>query len=221
MGEFGSISTILAIIAGVFFGTNAAAAENTDADVTTIVLFGDSIAAGYGLPPEDGLTSKLEARLKASSPQIVMKAAGVSGDTTAGGLARLDWSVGPDTDVVILVLGGNDALRAIPPSETAANLDALVSGLVDKGVQVLLTGMRAPPNLGSEYAEEFEPIFAAVAKKHGVTFYPFILEGVAADPNLNQADGIHPNAQGVDVIVEGLAPFILQMIEQADAMGAS
>jgi acyl-CoA thioesterase-1 len=142
--------------------------------------------------------------------------AGVSGDTTAGGLARLDWALTPETEIVIIILGGNDALRAIAPSQTEQNLDALLTDLATRGLKVLLTGMRAPPNLGPEFASEFEPIYARLATKHDVALFPFVLEGVAADPTLNQDDGIHPNKDGVSTIVRNILPYLLPLLNGAN-----
>jgi acyl-CoA thioesterase-1 len=180
----------------------------------TVLLLGDSIAAGYGLAHEDGLSAQLSAELAQRHYQIKLQNAGVSGDTSAGGLARLDWALTPETEIIIIVLGGNDALRAIPASETRKNLGALIEQAKARNLKVLLTGMRAPPNLGAEYAAEFEPIYAELAEQHHVSLYPFILEGVAADPALNQEDGIHPNAEGVKIIVAGLAEPLIQIINE-------
>ena len=180
---------------------------------TVIVAFGDSLTAGYGLPPEDAFPARLEAHLKRQRPDARVINAGVSGDTTSGGLARLDWALSDRPDVVIVELGANDALRGIAPSLTRANLDRILARLVKRGTKVLLTGMRAPPNLGRDYGAEFAAIFPDLAAKHGVALYPFFLEGVAAEPSLNQHDGIHPNAEGVALIVERLAPYLLKLID--------
>lgn len=183
------------------------------AEETAVLLFGDSIAAGFGLPVEDGLAAQLQAALRQEGFNVTMLGAGVSGDTTAGGRARLDWALTPEVQIIVIVLGGNDALRAISPQETRDNLTHLIAAAKAKGLKIVLTGMRAPPNLGAEYAAEFEPIYAELAELHQVTLYPFILEGVAADPALNQTDGIHPNAEGVKVIVAGLIPLVANLIE--------
>ena len=186
-----------------------------DPDTREVLLFGDSIAAGFGLSAEEGLTAQLEARLLAEGLSVDVKNAGVSGDTTAGGLSRLDWALTPETDVIVLILGGNDALRGLTPSQSRANLDALLTQLKTREVKVLLTGMRAPPNLGADYAAAFEPMFSDLAEAHGVAFYPFILEGVAAETDLNQADGIHPNGKGVGLIVEGLLPLLKPLLDDS------
>lgn len=184
---------------------------------TEVVVYGDSIAAGFGLPKEDGLVAQLDAALEDRGFNVKLVNGGVSGDTTAGGLARIDWTLAPTTDVVVLILGGNDALRGLTPEESEANLDQLLSAMQTRGLKVLLTGMRAPPNLGAEYAARFEPMYARLAEKHGVALYPFILDGVAADLSLNQADGIHPNAEGVKVMVAGLVPALLPLLDPEDA----
>jgi len=180
-----------------------------------IVALGDSLTAGYGLPPGNGFPAKLEAALAARGIVATVVDAGVSGDTTSGALARLDWSVGPDADAVIVELGGNDALRAIDPALTRENLDAILARLAARGVPVLLAGMRAPPNLGEAYAGAFDPIFQEIAERHGALLYPFFLDGVAGDPVLNQGDGIHPTAAGVDVIVERILPSVEALVARA------
>lgn len=190
--------------------TSAHAGEEGQVD---ILLFGDSIAAGYGLAPQDAIVGQLGARLAADGVSARVLNGGVSGDTTAGGLARVGWTLAETTDVVIIVLGGNDAMRGLTPSQSEANLDQLLTDLKSRGLQVLLTGMRAPPNLGPDYAAAFEPMYERLAAKHTIALYPFILEGVAADPALNQADGIHPNARGVAIIIDGLAPLVTRLIK--------
>ncbi|PKQ01642.1 MAG: arylesterase, partial [Alphaproteobacteria bacterium HGW-Alphaproteobacteria-12] len=137
--------------------------------------------------------------------------------TTSGGLARLDWAVGPQADAVIVELGANDALRAIDPAITRRNLDEIVSRLKAQGLPILLAGMYAPPNLGRDYGDAFNPIFAELAEREGLVFYPFFLEGVAANPELNLGDGIHPTAEGVAIIVEGIMPEVEELIERARA----
>jgi acyl-CoA thioesterase-1 len=140
--------------------------------------------------------------------------AGVGGDTTAGGLARLDWALADRPSHVIVELGGNDGLRALPPEQMEQNLDAIVSRLRNDGVAVLLAGMRAPPNLGRAYGEVFEAVFARVAQRHDVPLYPFFLEGVAGDPGLNQPDGVHPTADGIAIIVERILPAVTAWLER-------
>ena len=181
-----------------------------------ILAFGASITAGYGLDVADSLPAQLEAALRAHGVDATVINGGVSGDTSAGGLARLDWSLADNPDLVILDLGGNDALRAIDPKTTEANLDAIVSRLKAEKRGVLIAGMLAPPNLGAEYQAAFNAVFPAVAARYDVTLYPFLLDGVVADPALNQEDGIHPNAAGVKVIVARMLPSVLQAIQRLD-----
>ncbi|HEY6336734.1 MAG TPA: arylesterase [Alphaproteobacteria bacterium] len=173
-----------------------------------VLALGDSITAGYGLPAADSLPSRLEAALREGGFAVEVINGGVSGDTTAGGLARLDWMLADRPDLVIVELGGNDGLRGLDPKESYANLDKILTKLDEAKIKVLLTGMLAPPNLGAEYDREFDAIFPELAKRHGCLLYPFILDGVAALPELNQPDGIHPNARGVEVIVGRLAPYV-------------
>ena len=180
---------------------------------TVIAVLGDSLAAGFGLSPEDAFPAQLEARLRRDGLAVRVVNAGVSGDTSAGGRARLDWVLADAPDMVIVELGANDALRGLAPTETEANLDAVLGVLAGRGVAVLLTGMLAPPNLGAEYGRAFRALFPRLAAKHAVAFYPFFLDGVAARPGLNQADGIHPSAEGVAEIVARIAPYVRRVIE--------
>ena len=178
----------------------------------TILAFGDSLVAGYGLGSSDGFTAKLEAALKAKGIAARVVNAGLSGDTSAGGLARLDWALEPKPDFAIVELGANDGLRGLDPAQTSANLDAILNKLKAKGVPALLAGMYAPPNMGPDYGQAFNALYPALAEKHGVAFYPFFLDGVAANASLNQPDGIHPNAKGVDIIVARILPHVLRLI---------
>lgn len=179
---------------------------------TRILALGDSLTAGYGLGATEGLTAQLERALKAKGLSARVLNAGVSGDTTAGGLARVDWALGDKPDVAIVALGANDMLRGLDPARTEQNLDGILTKLKAAKVPVLLLGMRAAPNLGREYAERFDAIYPALAKRHGVLLYPFFLDGVAAQPKLNLPDGIHPNAQGIAAIVERLAPYVEKLV---------
>ena len=192
--------------AALFASPPAGAAERT------ILALGDSLTAGYGLAAEDGFVPRLEAALDRAGVPVKVVNGGVSGDTSAGGLARVDWLMAEKPDLVIVELGANDALRGLEPSDTRRNLDALIARFRKAGVEVLLAGMQAPPNLGREYGAEFNRIFPELAKRHKVALYPFFLDGVAADPALNQADGIHPNAKGVSVIVERMLPEIRRVL---------
>ncbi|MFQ5958893.1 MAG: arylesterase [Alphaproteobacteria bacterium] len=177
-----------------------------------VVVLGDSLTAGYGLPADDAFPARLEAALRADGIAVDVVNAGVSGDTTAGGRARLDWALADKPDAVIVELGANDGLRGIDPAETFANLDAILRRLGDEGVKVLLAGMLAPPNLGRAYGAAFNDVYPRLAAKHGVALYPFFLDGVAARPELNQGDGLHPNARGVAVIVERIAPYVKRLL---------
>jgi acyl-CoA thioesterase-1 len=181
----------------------------------SILCFGDSLTAGYGLAAADSFPARLEAALKAEGVPVSAINAGLSGDTTAGGLARLDWALDPKPDRCILELGANDGLRGLDPGATERNLDAMLSKLKAKGVPTLLAGMLAPPNLGPEYGARFNGLYAALAARHGVLLYPFFLDGVAANPALNLGDGIHPNAKGVAVIVERILPYVKRLVAAA------
>ena len=178
------------------------------AEPLQIVVLGDSLAAGYGLGPGDGFTDKLQAALRARGHDVAVANAGVSGDTSSGGLSRLDWSVPDGTGLVILELGANDMLRGISPDITEKNLDAMLARLQARDIAVLLAGMRAAPNLGPDYQKAFDGLYPRLAEAHGVPFYPFFLDGVAGNAALNQADGMHPNAAGVDLIVERILPAV-------------
>ncbi len=173
-----------------------------------IVGFGDSLMAGFDLPPGDGFTDKLEKALRANGHDVTVANAGVSGDTTSGGLARLDWSVPDGTDLVILELGGNDMLRGIDPALVEKNLDAMLARLKERKIAVLLAGMVAAPNLGHAYGEAFGAIYPRLAEKYGVTLYPFFLDGVTGDTTLELEDAMHPNAAGVARIVERILPTV-------------
>lgn len=178
-----------------------------------ILALGDSLTAGYGLSQEAAFPAQLESALRAKGHDVEIINAGVSGDTTAGGLARLDWALSPKPEYAIVALGANDALRAVEPSDTFNNLDTILSRLKAKDVRILVAGMYAPPNLGREYADAFNAVFPRLAKKHGVALYPFFLDGVAANSALNQRDGIHPNADGIAVMVERILPYVADLID--------
>lgn len=180
----------------------------------SIVALGDSLTAGYGLGPAEAFPVRLQAALRAKGHAVTVENAGVSGDTSSGGLERLDWAVGDGVDAVIVELGANDALRGIDPAVTRRNIDAIVTRLKARGITVLLSGMVAPPNMGSTFGAAFNPIFPDLAAKHGVLFDPFFLDGVAGEASLNLADGMHPNARGVDVIVRRILPKVEDLIAQ-------
>jgi acyl-CoA thioesterase-1 len=191
------------------------------AEPVKIVALGDSLTAGFGLPREAAFPARLEAALRAKGFAVEIANAGVSGDTPSGGLARLDWSVPEGTDAVILELGANDALRGLDPKVTRAALDAILRRLGERRIAVLLTGMRAPPNMGSDYGRAFDAIFPDLAAAHDVVFYPFFLDGVAAERVLNQGDGMHPTAAGIDAIVERILPKAEELIARVKAKRGS
>jgi len=173
-----------------------------------MVVLGDSLSAGYGLAGSDAFPAKLQKALKARGIAVDMTNAGVSGDTASGGRDRLDWSVPQDTQAVIVELGANDALRGTDPAVTRAALTEIVKQLKARGVAVMLCGMVAPPNYGADFATRFNSIYPDLAKAYDVPLYPFFLDGVAADDKLNQADGIHPTSEGVDIIVKNILPSV-------------
>jgi acyl-CoA thioesterase-1 len=177
-----------------------------------ILAMGTSLTQGYGLPPGTEFTVQLQKALKQAGIDATVTNAGVSGDTSAGGLARLDWSLADHPDAVILELGSNDMLRGIPPAETEKNLRAILDRLKAAHVKVLLTGMHAQRNLGADYVQQFDTIYPRLAKDYNVLFYPFILDGVALNPKLNQADGMHPNPAGVKVIAARILPFVKKLV---------
>ncbi len=182
-----------------------------------IVALGDSLTAGYGLPDKDGFVARLQAALAAAGADAEVANGGVSGDTAADGLARLNWSVPQGTDAVIVELGANDMLRGIKPEVTRQALDAILRNLGDRHIAVMLCGMRAAPNLGADYGQAFERIYPDLAAKYGALLYPFFLDGVAANLGLLQHDGLHPTAAGVDVIVGRMLPKVEELIGRVRA----
>ena len=189
-----------------------AATAPVRAETINIVGFGDSLMAGYELAPSDAFPVQLEAALREKGHDVSIANAGVSGDTSTGGLARLDWSVPDDTHAVLLELGANDALRGISPQETQRNIDEMITRLKDRGIAVLLVGILAPPNMGDDYGDKFNRIYADLAAQHDVPLYPFFLDGVALQPELDIGDGMHPNAKGVAVMVSRFLPFAEDLI---------
>ena len=183
------------------------------AEPVKILALGDSLTAGYGLPEADAFTTRLQQALKDKGYDVQVINAGVSGDTTAGGRARLDWALGDQPDVAVVELGANDGLRGLDPASTRENLDAILTVMKERGVPTLLAGMYAPRNLGREYGDRFNAIYPELAAKHDVPLYPFFLEGVALDPKLNQEDGMHPNAKGVAIVVAGILPHLTALID--------
>lgn len=210
MTEFNAITRRVALVGAAA----AAAALPNIAEAQTppvVTILGDSITAGYGLPARDALPVQLQASLARQGVRAVVRGAGVSGSTSAGGLRRVD-QVRDDTRVAVVALGGNDLLQLIPFAQTQANLDAIVQRLQRRGFTVVLAGMRAPPELGA-FAVQFDQVFAEVARRRNVIFYPFLLDGVALDPRYNQSDRVHPNAQGVRIIADRLAPVVARALQ--------
>ena len=180
--------------------------------VIKLMIFGDSLTAGYGLKRSDSFSEKLSNALKSKGRNVRIILSSVSGDTTAGGKARLDWALIEKPDAFLLELGANDGLRGIEPSVSRENLESIIKKLKKNRVKTLIVGMFAPPNLGKEYSREFNNIFSSLARKYSLLFYPFFLEGVAANPQLNQADGIHPNPKGVDEIIKRMLPIVMKLV---------
>jgi acyl-CoA thioesterase-1 len=208
-GLRGRLREAAIVLACLFFMLPAAAAP------PRLLVLGDSLTAGYGLAQADGFQPQLAAALRAAGHEVTMLDGAVSGDTSAGGRERLEWALDGGADAAIVELGANDALRGTDPRETEANLVAILDGLRARHVKVLLTGMLAPPNLGAEYGEAFHAVYDRLGKRKGVLYDPFFLEGVAADPALNQADGMHPNPAGVKIIVARLLPLVERLLAEA------
>jgi acyl-CoA thioesterase-1 len=192
-------------------------ATSARAEPILLVAFGDSLTAGLGLPASEAFPAKLEAALKAKGHDVVIENAGVSGDTTSAGLARLDWSIPDGTQGVILELGANDALRGLDPAITEKALDETLARLKARKIPVLFAGMLAPPNMGADYKQRFDAIYPALAKKYDVPLYPFFLDGVAGEAKFNQPDGIHPLGTGVDIIVARMLPAVEAFLAQIAA----
>ncbi|WP_139974954.1 MULTISPECIES: arylesterase [Brucella/Ochrobactrum group] len=186
-----------------------------------IVGFGDSLMAGYLLPSNAAFPQQLEKALDDKGYEVSIENAGVSGDTTTGGLSRIDWSVPDDTDLVILELGANDALRGIEPDITEKNLDEMLARLKQRGISVILAGMMAPPNMGEDYAAKFNPIYPKLAQKYGVPLYPFFLDGVATKKDFLLEDGMHPNEKGVETMVSNFMPTIEKSLTKMQNKGTS
>ncbi len=191
--------------------------ESQSGEPVRIVAFGDSLTAGLGLSADDAFPAKLEAALREKGVDVAITNAGVSGDTTTGGLARLDWTLGGPVDGVIIELGANDALRGVDPAVARSALDEIITRLKAREISILLTGMLAPPNMGPEYGAAFNSIYPNLADAHNVLLYPFFLDGVAGSPRLNQPDGLHPTAAGVDEIVARILPSVEKLIADIEA----
>ena len=198
---------LAALCGGIVSGSGSAAARTAQ-----ILAFGDSLTAGFGLPRDQSFPAQLERRLRADGIDVRVINGGQSGDTTAGGRARLDWSLADKPDLVILELGANDMLRGINPATVRANLNAMIEKIKASGAKLLLAGMRATPNWGEKYQKDFDRIYPELARTHDVALYPFFLDGVAMDPELNQPDGLHPNERGVAMIVERVAPRVADLL---------
>lgn len=212
------LNAIWLILAMFAAGINEIAAAA--AKPVKILAIGTSLTQGYNLPPGTDFTAVLQAQLRAKGHDVVIVNAGVSGDTSVGGLARLDWALSSDITGAIVELGSNDALRGLDVAQTRKNLDQILVKLKGRNVAVLFTGMKSPRNLGPEYVAAFDALYPELAKAHGVLFYPFFLEGVAANLKLNQADGIHPNEAGTKVIVKGILPYAEKLLVQIKAKPA-
>ena len=185
----------------------------------SVVAFGDSLSAGYGLNPGQAFPEQLERALRQRGLDVTVANAAVSGDTASNGLARLEWSVPADADIVIVEFGGNDALRGVDPAITRKALSGIVAKLKDRGQTVLLAGMLAPRNMGDRFAAQFNAIYPDIAAKYGVPLYPFFLEGVAANRSLNLPDGIHPSAEGIARIVNRILPLVERLVKRASISG--
>lgn len=192
------------------------------AEQITIAALGDSLTQGYGLVPDQGFVPVLQRYLSAQGADATILNAGVSGDTTAGGASRIDWTLTDDVDAVIVALGGNDVLRGLAPDQARANLDTILTKVAAKGLPVLLVGIDAPPNFGAEYEAAFEAIYPELAEKHNALLFPNFLKGLADLGDLDlalrehmQGDGIHPDASGVELVVQAMGPSVLQLIAQA------
>ena len=190
--------------------------SNAEASSTTIVALGDSLVAGYGLPEGDSFPAQLESALKAKGHDVTIVNAGVSGDTAAAGLKRLDWALPENAEAVIIELGGNDALQGVPPEQTKASLKKIITEVQARGLPILLAGMEAPRNMGKAYTEEFRAVFADLAKEYDLVFYPFFLQGAALTDGMMQGDGIHANANGVKTIVAGILPKVEELLAKVD-----
>jgi acyl-CoA thioesterase-1 len=196
-------------------------ATSATAGPVTVLALGDSLTAGYGLEQDESFPAQLEKALLAAGYAVKVVNAGVSGDTSAGGLSRIEWALADRPQIVVVELGANDALRGLDPAQTHANLNQIIARLNQAGCRVILAGMQSPRNLGPDYNNTFDQIYPNLAKRYDLLFYPFFLEGVATDPELNQVDGIHPNSVGVRLIVEGLQPLVAIAIDELIASEAN
>jgi acyl-CoA thioesterase-1 len=206
-------ASLFLLLAVLFLSALFISSGPASAEPVKILAFGDSLTAGYGLPQEDGFVPQLQQALDKMGRAAVVINGGVSGDTTAGGVARLDWMLADKPDLVILELGANDALRGLDPAEARRNLETIILRIKESGAGILLAGMLAPRNMGEEYAKAFDGIYPDLAAAHGLDLYPFFLEGVATKPELNQGDGLHPTKEGIAVIVKGILPHVTKLMD--------
>lgn len=210
----GALATAV-VAAGMFLAASGLQANRAAAATPVIVAFGDSLTAGLGLPEKDSFPAQLERALKARGQEVKVVNAGVSGDTAAAGLARLDWAMPDDASAVIVELGANDALQGLDPAATKATLEKIITELKARGLPILLAGMEAPRNLGQDYVDQFRALYADLAQRYDLILYPFFLDGVALDDNYTLGDGLHPNAEGVARIVDGILPKVEELLAKA------
>jgi acyl-CoA thioesterase I len=208
--------SLMALVVAILLCAVALPKSEAKEQETVIVALGDSLTAGLGLPQSESFPAKLEAALKAQGRNVTVANAGVSGDTVSAALDRLDWALPPNTSAVIVELGGNDALQGLPPAEIEASLARIIERAKAKGLPVLIAGMESPRNMGKDYVDQFHAIYPDLAERYGALLYPFFLDGVALDPGLMQEDGIHPNAKGVDRIVQGILPKVDELLTQVE-----
>ena len=203
------------VAAGILVAASGLSASQAAAPTPVIVAFGDSLTAGLGLPEKDSFPAQLERALKARGQEVKVVNAGVSGDTAAAGLARLDWAMPDDASAVIVELGANDALQGLDPAATKATLEKVITELKARGLPILLAGMEAPRNMGKDYVDQFRALYADLATSYDLILYPFFLDGVALDDKYTLGDGLHPNAEGVARIVDGILPKVEELLAKA------
>ena len=208
--------SLVALLVAILLCAAAQPKSEAKEQEMVVVALGDSLTAGLGLPQSESFPEKLEATLKAQGRNVTMVNAGVSGDTVSAALDRLDWALPPNTSAVIVELGGNDALQGLPPAEIETSLAKIIERVKAKGLPVLIAGMESPRNMGKDYVDQFHAIYRDLAERYGALLYPFFLDGVALDPGLMQEDGIHPNAKGVDRIVQGILPKVDELLTQVE-----
>jgi acyl-CoA thioesterase I len=209
----------VAVAAGILLAAAVPCVNQAVAREPVIVAFGDSLTAGLGLPENDAFPAQLEKALRARGQEVKVVNAGVSGDTAAAGLARLDWAMPDDASAVIIELGANDALQGLDPAATKATLEKIITDLKARGLSILLAGMEAPRNLGKDYVDRFRAIYEDLAKRYDLVFYPFFLDGVVLDDKYMQNDGLHPNAEGVARIVDGILPKVEELLARTTIKG--